>query len=164
MNVDRPKIRKFRDIAFCCFAFPLAVAVFVSFGTLYTIDRECVYPMAYEPYIPSWMLHMMNTIIAAFVIMELIFLHHRYPKKKYGVAGIALLMDAYVGWVVLNQQSTGFWPYPILSLLSFTQKLVFATLCRLLPILMYFAGDIASGLIWNSNRFGGMKIISDVTV
>lgn len=162
MNVDRPKIRKVRDIAFCCFAFPLAVAVFVTFGILYTIDCEFVYPLAYELYIPSWMQNMMNTIIAAFVIMELIFLHHRYPKKKYGVVGIAFLMDAYVGCVVLNNQTTDFWPYPILNHLSFTQKLVLATLCRLLPILMYFAGDLASGFIWNSNRFGGMKIVSDV--
>lgn len=164
MNVDRPKIRKVRDVAFCCFAFPLAIAVFLTFGSLYVIDREFVYPLAYDEFIPSMIIIAAFASIAALVILELMFLHHKYPKKKYGVAGIAILMDAFVGWVVLNHQTTDFWPYPILNILSFPQKLIFATLCRLLPILMYFVGHLASCLIWNSNRFGGMKIVSDVTV
>ncbi|KAI6074849.1 Androgen-dependent TFPI-regulating protein isoform X1 [Aix galericulata] len=49
-----------RDLLFSVLAFPVSTFVSISFWTLYTYNRELVYPKSLDGVIPLWLNHAMN--------------------------------------------------------------------------------------------------------
>lgn len=49
-----PLIRKVKDYVFASLAFPIAMNVGITFWTLMAIDRELVFPKAFDAFFPAY--------------------------------------------------------------------------------------------------------------
>lgn len=143
-----------RDFIFGSFAFPLSINVGGLFWLLYSIDRELVFPKAVDSFFPWWLNHFVHSNIIGFVFVEMILLHHKYPRRKNGIGGLTVFMLAYLVWVHIIKYKTNIWVYPVLEVLNWLQRIGFFIFTMAVPITFYFVGEYINNLVWNKNRTG----------
>ncbi|NXS00976.1 ADTRP protein, partial [Oxylabes madagascariensis] len=85
-----------RDLLFSVLAFPVSTFVCISFWTLYTYNRELVYPKSLDGVIPLWLNHAMHTAVLPFALLEILALPHRYPAKKKGLILLGFVAFLYI--------------------------------------------------------------------
>ncbi|XP_060808737.1 androgen-dependent TFPI-regulating protein-like isoform X2 [Amyelois transitella] len=73
------KIRYWRDIVFTALVVPFTCFVTGMFWSVYTIDRELVFPMVYDAIVPWWFNHCVHTNIAVVVVLETLLQPRRKP-------------------------------------------------------------------------------------
>lgn len=149
---DRPLIRKIKDFFFTTFAFPLAMNVSIQFWVMYNIDRRTVFPEEVDSFFPSWLNHIEHSLIALFIMVELIVLHREYPSRKEGLGGLLIFLVAYLAWMHVTRYFAGRWAYPIVDALNIPGRIGFFTLGIIFPVLMYFLGEYLSKKFWSDNR------------
>ncbi|GBP71189.1 Androgen-dependent TFPI-regulating protein [Eumeta japonica] len=71
------KIKYWRDVTFTGLVVPFTSFVTVMFWGVYWIDRELVYPRAYDPAVPWWFNHSVHTVTFFMVVLETLL----QPKK-----------------------------------------------------------------------------------
>ena len=57
----RDFLGRLEDKVYSTVAFPYAVFVFITFWTLYSIDRDLVFPEFLDDYVPAALNHMMHS-------------------------------------------------------------------------------------------------------
>lgn len=147
-------IRRVRDYIFGTFAFPLAFDVGIMFWLLYSIDRELVFPKGLDAFFPWWLNNFVHTNIMAFILLEMIIVHHNYPCRFLGLAGLGVFMVAYLGWVHVVYFKANVWVYPVLAVLNWPQRIVFYIFTSAIPILFYYIGEYFNTAAWSSKRLG----------
>lgn len=135
-------------------AFPLAYDVGGLFWLLYAIDRELVFPKGLDAFFPWWLNHFIHTNILAFITLEMILLHHKYPCRKSAYAGMGTLMLGYLVWIHVIWVKANVWVYPVLAVLNWPQRIGFYAFTLSVPAGFFFLGEFLNGLVWGQSRIG----------
>ncbi|XP_016374859.1 androgen dependent TFPI regulating protein 1 isoform X3 [Sinocyclocheilus rhinocerous] len=126
--------------------------VFVSFWTLYTYDRELVYPKLLDEIIPIWLNHAMHTVIMPLLLLQMFLQNHRYPSRTKGIFSLALFAALYLSWVLWVHHASGIWVYPIMAHLSPVGLCVFLGGASLSMAPLYLLGEKLSLMMWSSTE------------
>ncbi|XP_016094197.1 androgen dependent TFPI regulating protein 1 isoform X2 [Sinocyclocheilus grahami] len=124
--------------------------VFISFWTLYTYDRELVYPKLLDEIIPIWLNHAMHTVIMPLLLLQMFLQNHRYPSRTKGIFSLALFAALYLSWVLWVHHASGIWVYPIMAHLSPVGLCVFLGGASLFMAPLYLLGEKLSLMMWSS--------------
>lgn len=124
------------------------------FWLLYAIDRELVFPKSLDAFFPWWLNNFVHTNIMAFVLLEMVLLHHNYPCRKAGLTGISLFLAVYLGWVHVVYFKANVWVYPVLAVLNWPQRVVFYVFTAAVPIGLYYVGEYLNAAAWSKSRLG----------
>ncbi|XP_046896939.1 androgen dependent TFPI regulating protein 1 [Hypomesus transpacificus] len=148
---------KLRDIIYTVLAFPIGTFVFVSFWSLYTYDRDLVYPKYLDDIIPVWLNHAMHTVIVPLVMVQMYIQHHKYPSRFKGILGLALFAALYLAWVLWVHHVAGIWVYPIMAQLSPVGLFLFLGVACLSMAPLYLLGEYLNRKIWGSTGGTALK-------
>uniref|UniRef100_A0A8C5WDZ4 Androgen dependent TFPI regulating protein n=1 Tax=Leptobrachium leishanense TaxID=445787 RepID=A0A8C5WDZ4_9ANUR len=147
-----------RDLLFSVLAFPASTFVFLAFWTLYTYDRELVYPEGLDTIIPLWLNHAMHTAVFPLAVLEIVTSPHRYPEKKTGLTLLGIFSVFYLSWVIWIYLVDGKWVYPFLGLLSPLGFVALLLGSQVLAAAIYITGDVLNYVIWGDRQVKKKKI------
>uniref|UniRef100_A0A672U6R7 Androgen dependent TFPI regulating protein n=1 Tax=Strigops habroptila TaxID=2489341 RepID=A0A672U6R7_STRHB len=142
-----------RDLLFSVLAFPVSTFVSISFWTLYSYNRELVYPKSLDGVIPLWLNHAMHTAILPFAVLEILALPHCYPAKKKGLIFLGLVSFLYISWVLRIYSVTGEWVYPLFALFNPAGLAAFFAVSLAIIISFYSFGEFLNRMIWGQSEF-----------
>ncbi|NXY83779.1 ADTRP protein, partial [Alcedo cyanopectus] len=142
-----------RDLLFSVLAFPVSTFVSISFWTLYSYNRELVYPKSLDGVIPLWLNHAMHTAVLPFAVLEILALPHRYPAKKKGLVLLGFVAFLYISWVLWIYSVTGEWVYPLFALFSPAGLAAFFAGSVAIIISFYNFGEFLNRMIWGESKF-----------
>ncbi|KFV58761.1 Androgen-dependent TFPI-regulating protein, partial [Gavia stellata] len=137
-----------RDLLFSVLAFPVSTFVSISFWTLYTYNRELVYPKSLDGVIPFWLNHAMHTAVLPFAVLEILATPHRYPAKKKALILLGFVAFLYISWVLWIYSETGEWVYPLFALFSPAGLAAFFTGSLAVIVSFYNFGEFLNRMIW----------------
>ncbi|KAM4792707.1 androgen-dependent TFPI-regulating protein isoform X3 [Corvus cornix cornix] len=129
----------------------LNLFVSISFWTLYTYNRELVYPKSLDGVIPLWLNHAMHTAVFPFALLEILALPHRYPAKKKGLILLGFVAFLYISWVLWIYSVTGEWVYPLFALFSPSGLAAFFAGSLAIIISCYNFGEFLNRMIWGDS-------------
>lgn len=84
-----------RGYAFTAILFPSTCFVFLTFWTLWHIDRELLLPLSVDRIVPVWHNHMQHTNVLILVLAELFIDKHQLPPHPYALLGLNIFEAAY---------------------------------------------------------------------
>ncbi|KFQ34135.1 Androgen-dependent TFPI-regulating protein [Merops nubicus] len=142
-----------RDLLFSVLAFPVSTFVSISFWTLYTYNRELVYPKSLDGIIPLWLNHAMHTAVLPFAVLEILAMPHRYPAKRKGLVLLGLVAFLYISWVLWIYSVTGEWVYPLFALFSPAGLAAFFAGSLAVIVSFYNFGEFLNRMIWGQSKF-----------
>ncbi|XP_030373074.1 androgen-induced gene 1 protein [Scaptodrosophila lebanonensis] len=142
------RIRRLRDYLLATYVVPLALTVSFTFWTLYSIDREGIYPKVLDLVYPNWLNQAMHTYVVIYGVAELCVTRHIYPSRRHGFAGLAMFMVWYLGWLHLLWYRTGIWVYPFLGALSWYVRILFFAIIIGLAFVYYMLGQYLNYVLW----------------
>lgn len=90
----------------------------------------------------------MHTNIMIFIILELFTSFRLYPCRKAGLAGLALFLVAYLGWLHVIKYQSDVWVYPILEVLNLPQRIAFFAVSLVFSVGLYIFGEFFNDCIW----------------
>lgn len=137
-----------RDFFFTGLAFPVGTFVFASFWSIYTYDRELVFPKVLDDIIPTWLNHAMHTVILPLLLVQMFLQHHKHPSRSRGILALALFASLYLAWVLWVRHASGIWVYPIMAHLSPAGLVVFLSVASLSMAPLYLLGEKLNRVIW----------------
>uniref|UniRef100_A0A8C5WEB9 Androgen-dependent TFPI-regulating protein n=1 Tax=Leptobrachium leishanense TaxID=445787 RepID=A0A8C5WEB9_9ANUR len=141
-----------RDFVFSVLAFPVGVFVVTSFWSIYSYDRELVYPEVLDKIIPQWLNHAMHTYVLPLLLIELAACSHQYPGKKKGLLALGLFCSAYISWVLWVRRASGIWVYPILEKLDVVGMSLFFAVSIIVMVPFYQLGESLTRLRWGTKK------------
>ncbi|NXH88285.1 ADTRP protein, partial [Edolisoma coerulescens] len=142
-----------RDLLFSVLAFPMSTFVSISFWTLYTYNRELVYPKSLDGVIPLWLNHAMHTAVLPIAVLEILALPHRYPAKKKGLILLGLFAFLYISWIMWIYSVTGEWVYPLFAWFSPSGLAAFFAGSLATIVSCYNFGEFLNRMIWGQSKF-----------
>ena len=142
-------LQRIRDYYFATIAFPIGQFVGIVFWTLFTIDRELIFPKRFDDFFPNHINHMMHTTVIPAQLLEMILLYHAYPSKKSGMATIFSFSMIYLGWTLVIAHVSGIWVYPIFEILTPPIRLVFMAVCSIVACFLYLFGEVMNNIFWS---------------
>ncbi|XP_062871512.1 androgen dependent TFPI regulating protein 1 isoform X2 [Trichomycterus rosablanca] len=137
-----------QDFFFAVLAFPVGTFVFTSFWSIYSYDRELVFPKFLDDIIPTWHNHAMHTVIMPLLLLQMFLQHHRYPSRSKGIFSLAVFVASYLAWVLWVRHASGIWVYPIMAHLSPVGLVLFLAVASLSMAPLYLLGEKISAAIW----------------
>ncbi|KAJ7281824.1 FAR-17a/AIG1-like protein [Mycena rebaudengoi] len=125
------KLFSLKNILSVC-ATPLEVLVSILYWGLRAVDKRLVVPPGHElPFIPDFGFHAMPAVM---LTLDLILLSPPWSIEAYSAMTLgSVLIFMYWGWIEYCFSLNGWYPYPLLMLLSSWQKLL---LCIIAAALM----------------------------
>ncbi|XP_062396952.1 androgen dependent TFPI regulating protein 1 [Sardina pilchardus] len=144
-----------RDYIFTVLAFPIGMFVFASFWSIYTYNRELVYPKFLDDIIPTWLNHALHTVIMPLLLVQMYLQVHKYPSRAKGILSLALFAALYLTWVLWVHHVSGIWVYPIMSHLSPVGLVVFLGVASLSMAPLYLLGEKMHQLKCGTSGGGG---------
>ncbi|KAB5545996.1 hypothetical protein PHYPO_G00067040 [Pangasianodon hypophthalmus] len=139
-----------QDFFFTVLAFPVGTFVFTSFWSIYSYDRELVFPKVLDDIIPTWLNHAMHTVILPLLLVQMCLQHHKHPSRSRGILALALFASLYLAWVLWVRHASGIWVYPIMAHLSPAGLVVFLSVASLSMAPLYLLGEKLNRVIWGS--------------
>lgn len=143
-----PALQRFRDFIAASIAFPGSLFVATTFWILYTIDRELIFPASLDKIIPAWLNHMWHTNILVFLVIERLFIYHKYPSRFSGLSALFGFAVVYQLWMFWIAHYANLWVYPVLQVLHWTERVLFLVTCWLLMFACYFVGELLTSVLW----------------
>ncbi|NXQ89923.1 ADTRP protein, partial [Nyctibius grandis] len=141
-----------RDLLFSVLAFPVSTFVTISFWTLYTYNRELVYPRSLDGVIPLWLNHAVHTAVLPFALLEILATPHRYPAKKKGLILLGFVAFLYISWVLWIYSVTGEWVYPLFALFNPVGLAAFFAGSVAIIVSFYNFGAFLNRMIWGQSK------------
>ncbi|XP_054674113.1 androgen-dependent TFPI-regulating protein isoform X3 [Grus americana] len=129
----------------------LNLFVSISFWTLYTYNRELVYPKSLDGVIPLWLNHAMHTAVLPFAVLEILATPHRYPAKQKGLILLGFVAFLYISWVLWIYSVTGEWVYPLFALFSPAGLVAFFACSLAIIVSFYNFGEFLNRMIWGDS-------------
>ncbi|KAI7692820.1 Androgen-induced -like protein [Sarcoptes scabiei] len=112
--------------------------VTISFWSIWSIDRELIFPKIFDKYYPFWLNQTAHTLVAIAVLIELMLARWTPPaKQSYGLVLINLFSYSYGALVLYIAIAHNVWVYPFISKLDWPQRIGFAVAFGLLNSLLY---------------------------
>ncbi|KAM7409098.1 hypothetical protein PAMA_002687 [Pampus argenteus] len=96
-NSESP-LARCKDLLFSVFAFPVGMFVVALFWTIFSYDRELVYPATIDTFFPPWINHAMHTFVLPVILGEVLVQPHVYPQTKHALAMLGAVGVAYLCW------------------------------------------------------------------
>uniref|UniRef100_A0A663F5Y3 Androgen dependent TFPI regulating protein n=1 Tax=Aquila chrysaetos chrysaetos TaxID=223781 RepID=A0A663F5Y3_AQUCH len=124
-----------RDLLFSVLAFPVSTFVSISFWTLYTYNRELVYPKSLDGIIPLWLNHAMVS--------------KKHPCLSQRRETLSFLSLPRVLWIY---SVTGEWVYPLFALFSPAGLAAFFAGSLAIVISFYNFGEFLNRMIWGQSK------------
>jgi len=141
-------ITRIRDYSFNCLCQPIGILVVTTFWILYSIDRELIFPVAIEKYIPFWMNHSTHTIVLPIICMETYLVSHKRSSLATGISILLSFLLVYVLWILYIGVALDYWVYPVLNQLNWQLRAVFIIGCGVSAIAFYFVGQLTHNICW----------------
>lgn len=148
------KFTKIRDRMYAGIVMPYGVFVVAVFWILYAIDRELIFPKVLDAVFPVWLNHVSHTMILPVLLVETYILRHRHPRRKDGIIITATFGLVYVIWVLYLALVMDIWPYPILQILNWGQRVAFFGVGILFLSLLYVVGETINMCCWGEGIVG----------
>jgi hypothetical protein len=152
MSPAKLMLAKFCDFIFTTVVFPLALFVVIAFWGIYAIDRELVYPVALDEFVPPFLNHCWHTFIGVGVFLEVLLVFHRYPPTSKAVTTVFTYSTAYIIWLVVILTVDNFWVYPFLRVMPPPVISVFFAASFFLAVGLYFFGKILGNWRWRERH------------
>ncbi|XP_046144040.1 androgen-induced gene 1 protein-like isoform X2 [Osmia bicornis bicornis] len=143
-----PFIRKLKDDVHAVLGFPVAMFVATIFWSTYAIDRELIFPKAFDPYVPWWLNHLMHTAIVVSILIEVIIAPRKYPKRLKGILGNQVFMLSYLIWMLIIFHKSGVWVYSIFHVLKLPTRTLFFITMLAYSMVLYVIGELLDNFIW----------------
>jgi len=120
------------------------------FWSLYSIDRELVYPKVLDKIIPHWLNHVLHTAPVPFLLVDTLLVCHRYPSVRTGLFVGAILTTIYLAEIVIVYQLYNQWIYPVFAVLDATQIVAFFLLGYVSNAALFYLGYTLNNLVWGT--------------
>lgn len=141
-------LQRVRDLISASLAFPGSMFVTASFWTLYSIDRELIFPAFLDEFYPLWLNHQLHTNVLVFLVIERLFIYHEYPRRLRGLSATLIFALTYQLWILWIAFYADIWVYPVLRVLIWPARILFLVVCWLLMFACYFAGEFVTSFLW----------------
>ncbi|KAG8190513.1 hypothetical protein JTE90_006680 [Oedothorax gibbosus] len=145
------KLTKIRDKLFGGIVLPYGVFVVFMFWGLYSFDRELIFPKAMDAMFPPWLNHVSHTVILPALIIETYILKHRHPQRKEGFLYALAFGMAYFVWTLYLGLKMDIWVYPVLQIMSWSQRVPFLILSIAGILFIYIIGERINALFWGES-------------
>ena len=156
------KLHTFKDFFYATVGLPSCLAVFVTFWTLYGINRDLVYPTYLDNFLPTWTNHVWHTAILITVV-EVICDHHQYPKRSFGLSLCSAFGIGYLLWVEWVYRQSGISIYPFLKELQGRWYFLFVLIEMLFSWLTYLIGEFLNSNFGKTSNSWKENTISSPT-
>jgi len=147
-------LQRLLDNFYASVVFPLALLVFGVFWGLYALDRELILPKALDPYLPTWLNHLMHTVIVPFALVETISVKHFYPARSSGIKVTAFFSLLYSLWTLVVYFVGNIWTYPFLGVLTWPGRIAFAAATIVVLAILYLVGEAFNKVYWGTGSKG----------
>ncbi|KAK0172150.1 hypothetical protein PV328_005502 [Microctonus aethiopoides] len=147
---NAPIFRRIKDYFHATYSFPLAMFVGITFWGLMAVDRELVLPKALDPYFPTWLNHLMHTMIMVTTVIEMFAAPRQYPSRRNGFIGLYILMLTYLVWMHVIYYKSNVWVYPVMEVLSLPLRIAFFVVLFAFSGFLYYAGEVFDHLVWGT--------------
>ncbi|KAK0179935.1 hypothetical protein PV327_005632 [Microctonus hyperodae] len=145
-----PIFRRIKDYFHATYSFPLAMFVGITFWGLMAVDRELVLPKALDPYFPTWLNHLMHTMIMVTTVIEMFVAPRQYPRRRNGFIGLYILMLTYLVWMHVIYYKSNVWVYPVMEVLSLPLRIAFFVVLFAFSGFLYYIGEVFDHLVWGT--------------
>ncbi|CAH2056631.1 unnamed protein product, partial [Iphiclides podalirius] len=87
------RLRYWRDVIFSGLVVPFTLFVSSMFWCVYAVDRELVFPKAYDNVVPWWFNHCVHTNISVVVLVETLLQARRRPRDFKKEISLVIIVD-----------------------------------------------------------------------
>jgi len=133
-------LHKIRDFFFASIAFPYAMIVVSLFWSVYSVDRELIYPSFIDDLVPYYVNNLSHTSVAL-ILLELVITPHQYPRKKFGIIVTYFIGISYFAWISYIKYASGRWVYIFMNHLNPPLFVIFVLCLLSLANLFYSLGE-----------------------
>ncbi|XP_022911051.1 androgen-dependent TFPI-regulating protein-like [Onthophagus taurus] len=103
---------------------PSAFFVFGTFWILWIVDRELVFPKAFDEFVPQWINHCLHTSIVILPVVEF-FSKKVVPSWKWTFLGITAYFWIYQATVLYTYYESSVWLYKVFAVLPWPKKICY---------------------------------------
>ncbi|XP_072175952.1 androgen-induced gene 1 protein-like [Diadema setosum] len=130
-----------RDWFLCAVAFPIALVVVSMFWSLWSIDRQLVFPKELDEYFPMWLNHVLHTYLLPILVVDMWIVKHKCPPRVFGLLGLFTVAALYLVWILFLGFVKEIWVYPVLRVLNGAHFALFVVFVTVFPVPLYFFGE-----------------------
>ncbi|XP_033099702.1 androgen-dependent TFPI-regulating protein-like [Anneissia japonica] len=152
------KCSNIRDCFLASIAFPFAALVQTVFWILYSIDRELIFPASFDAIFPSWLNHIMHSVIIPFLVIEMYIIRHSYPSRKNGILGCLAIGLSYLAWILFLGIVKNIWVYPVFRVISNAGFVAFILVSAVVLLCFYSVGQAIATKFWKNVPEENFKI------
>lgn len=118
------------------------------------MDREVIYPLELDQYIPQSLNHCWHTLPIIFTFLEAFVVFHRYPSVMSATFTAFVGSTAYIIWIVFVFTKAGIWPYDFFKMIPFPALPLFFVANFLIVLGFQFVGRLCCYLRWKGMLAG----------
>ncbi|KAJ8966772.1 hypothetical protein NQ314_003321 [Rhamnusium bicolor] len=121
----KEKIMLYKGYIFTSLVFPCSLFVSAMFWSVYSIDRELVFPEVLDEHVPDWLNHSLHTNIVVFLVIEVLIVNQLLPTFKSAFIGLTILSGIYQLLFFITYFKSGRWIYGLFNIFSWTERIAF---------------------------------------
>lgn len=149
---QQSSIQKLRDWLFTSLVFPMGLFVSFIFWILFAIDRELIFPASLDLWFPNWLNHVMHTLPAIGVVLELWMVCHIYQNGLKRFVPILAAYVLYLSWICYIAYAAGIWVYPVFEVLDIPGRAVFFAFLLLPNVFFVHLGQKLHVTVWGTGK------------
>ncbi|KAL4710355.1 hypothetical protein ACJJTC_003752 [Scirpophaga incertulas] len=128
-----------RDVFYNALVMPFSLFISAMFWCIFWVDRELVFPAAYDVIIPWWFNHCVHTNITIIVLVEILFIARRQPTNKK----LELIIHSIVsfGYAIVLYSiyfTTNRWLYKVFGVMTWWQVCLYQSVIWISGFSCYF--------------------------
>lgn len=133
------KLHYYRDLVFSGLVVPFTMFISIMFWSVYTIDRELVFPEVYDQIVPWWFNHCVHTNITIVVGIETVLQARRYPRNRKMELGLVTAINIVYAIVYYSIYFiTHRWLYGVFGIMTWWQVCLYQLLIWTSAFFFYF--------------------------
>ncbi|CAK1593577.1 unnamed protein product [Parnassius mnemosyne] len=133
------RLRYWRDVIFSGLVVPFTLFVSSMFWCVYAVDRELVFPKAYDDVVPWWFNHCVHTNISVVVLIETLLQARRRPRDFKREITFVIVIDILYAIVYYSIYFfTHRWLYRVFGVMTWWQVCLYQLLIWLSSFVFYF--------------------------
>lgn len=142
-------LRKRLNFLFFSLVMPSSLMVVIIFWTLYSINRELIFPRAFDSFYPAWVNHSVHTLVFFAALLELFTLRRfEPPKKRFSIVLFLFFIVLYIYWMhVVAARGGDLWAYPFLNKMNQSQRTAFFGTSAAFGVLVWRIGFVLHDLL-----------------
>ena len=129
--------------------FPVGMFVSFAFWGIYLVDRNLIWPVSFDSFIPKHQNHIMHTLPLIGVLIDMFVSRKTYGNSILtGYIPLFLATIGYTCWLIIIKHYTGHWVYPVFNVLSQTQLVLFFMAFNVVGAIFYVLGKHLNAYLW----------------